>query len=66
MTRLRHSFTAEFKLKTASLVLVQGYSIIKVNRSLDIGQIVIRHWIQPLQSEQNGTIQISKALMLEQ
>ena len=27
MTRLRRSFTAEFKLETASLVLDQGYSI---------------------------------------
>ena len=27
MTRLRRSFTAEFKLEAASLVLDQGYSV---------------------------------------
>ena len=29
MTRLRRSFTAEFKLEAASLVLDQGYSVPK-------------------------------------
>ena len=37
MTRLRRSFTAEFKLEAASLVLDQGYSVPEASRSLDVG-----------------------------
>ncbi len=39
MTRLRRSFTAEFKLEAASLVLDQGYSVPEASRSLQ-GEIV--------------------------
>lgn len=66
MTRLRRSFTAEFKLEAASLVLDQGYSISEASRSLDIGETVLRRWIQQLRSERTGTTPISKALPLEQ
>ncbi|MFM5716506.1 transposase, partial [Aeromonas allosaccharophila] len=38
MTRLRRSFTAEFKLEAASLVLDQGYSVPEASRSLDVGE----------------------------
>ncbi|HEA3202747.1 TPA: transposase, partial [Aeromonas veronii] len=33
----RRSFTAEFKLEAASLVLDQGYSFSEASRSLDVG-----------------------------
>ncbi|QHE45855.1 hypothetical protein GO994_22710 (plasmid) [Aeromonas salmonicida subsp. salmonicida] len=36
MTRLRRSFTAQFKLEAASLVLDQGYFVPKASRSLII------------------------------
>lgn len=48
MTRQRRSFTAEFKLETASLVLDQGYSIPKASRSLDVGATELRRWVQQL------------------
>ncbi|MDL5386686.1 transposase, partial [Aeromonas hydrophila] len=51
MTRLRRSFTAEFKLESASLVLDQGYSVPEASRSLDVGETVLRRWVQQLQSE---------------
>ncbi|MCH7373829.1 IS3 family transposase [Aeromonas sp. MR19] len=66
MTRLRRSFTAEFKLEAASLVLDQGYSVPEASRSLDVGETVLRRWIQQLQSERIGTTPISKALTPEQ
>ncbi|WP_421238655.1 IS3 family transposase [Aeromonas enteropelogenes] len=62
MTRLRRSFTAEFKLEAASLVLDQGYSVSEASRSLDVGETVLRRWVQQLQSERTGTTPISKAL----
>ncbi|HHQ4732817.1 TPA: transposase, partial [Aeromonas veronii] len=55
MTRLRRSFTAEFKLEAASLVLDQGYSVPEASRSLDVGETVLRRWVQQLQSERTGT-----------
>ncbi|MFM5127238.1 transposase, partial [Aeromonas veronii] len=66
MTRLRCSFTAEFKLEAASLVLDQGYSVPEASRSLDVGETVLRRWVQQLQSERTGTTPISKALTPEQ
>lgn len=42
MTRLRRSFTAEFKLEAASLMLDQGYSVLKASRSQDVGETVLR------------------------
>ncbi len=64
MTRLRRSFTAEFKLEAASLVLDQEYSVPEASRSLDVGETVLRRWVQQLQSERSGTTPISKALLL--
>ncbi|WP_421239486.1 IS3 family transposase [Aeromonas enteropelogenes] len=66
MTRLRRSFTAEFKLDAASLVLDQGYSVPEASRSLDVGDTVLRRWVQQLQSERSGTTPIGKALTPEQ
>ncbi len=42
MSRKRRSFTPEFKLEAASLVLDQGYSIPEASRSEDIGETVLR------------------------
>ncbi len=66
MTRLRRSFTAAFKLEAASLVLDQGYSVPEASRSLDVGETLLRRWVQQLQSERGGTTPISKALNPEQ
>lgn len=66
MTTLRRSFTAEFKLEATSLVLDQGYSVPEANRSLDVGETVLRRWVQQLQSERTGITPISKALTPEQ
>lgn len=66
MTRLHRSFTAQFKLEAASLVLDQGYSVPEASCSLDVGETVLRRWVQQLQSERCGTTPISKALTPEQ
>lgn len=66
MTRLRRSFTAEFKLEAASLVLDQGYSVPEASRSLDVGETVLRRWVQQRLSERSGTTPTSRALTPEQ
>ncbi|BDY05184.1 hypothetical protein F0521_23070 [Ferrimonas sp. YFM] len=66
MTRKRRSFTAEFKLEAACLVLDQGYSVPEASRSLDVGETVIRNWVRQLQAERGGQTPNNKALTPEQ
>ena len=66
MAKQRRSFSAEFKLEAASLVLDQDYSFSEASRSLNIGETVLRRWVKQLEGERNGTTQSSKALTPEQ
>ncbi|WP_028110706.1 IS3 family transposase, partial [Ferrimonas futtsuensis] len=66
MTRKRRSFTPEFKLEAASLVLDQGYSVPEASRSLDIGETILRRWVKQLEEERGGTTPTNKALTPEQ
>lgn len=66
MTRQRRSFSAEFKLEAACLVLDQGYSVPEASRSLNIGEKVPRRWVKQFEQERNGSTPASKALTPEQ
>ncbi len=66
MAKQSRSFTAEFKLEAACLVLDQGYSVPEASRSLDVGETVLRRWVQQLQSERSGCTPGDKALTPEQ
>ena len=46
MARQRRSYTAEFKLEAAKLVLDQGYSVAEASRSIDVNDNVLRRWVQ--------------------
>ena len=60
------TFSKEFKLEAACLVLDKGYSIQEACHSLDIGETALRRWVQQLERERNGETPISKALTPEQ
>ncbi|WP_283130559.1 IS3 family transposase [Enterovibrio norvegicus] len=66
MTRQRRSFSAEFKLEAACLVLDQGYSIPEASRSLNVGETALRRWIKQLEQERGGKTPTTKALTPEQ
>lgn len=66
MTRKRRTFSQEFKLEAASLVLDKGYSIPEASRSLDVGETALRRWVQQLKQERNGETPQTKALTPEQ
>ena len=66
MAKQRRSFSAEFKLEAASLVLDQNYSFPEASRSLNIGETALRRWVKQLEDERNGTTPSSKALTPEQ
>ncbi len=64
--RIRRTFTPEFKLEAASLVLDQGYSILQACRALDVGQTALKRWVDQLQFERTGKSPTMPALTAEQ
>ncbi len=56
----------EFKLEAASLVLDQGYSVSEACKSLDVGESVLRLWVDQLRDERGGKTPASKAMTEEQ
>jgi len=66
MKKQRRSFSTEFKLEAANLVIEEGYSVPEASRALDVGETAIRRWIKQLQGEHQGNTPKSKALTPEQ
>ena len=66
MTKQRRSFSQEFKLDSAKLVLDEGYSFSEAARSLEVGETALRRWVKQLQDERGGITPNSKALTPEQ
>jgi transposase len=66
MKRPRRSFSTEFKHDAARLVLDQGYSVIEVSRSLNVGETALRRWVSQLELERGGVTSSSKALTPDQ
>ena len=66
MTKQRRSFSQEFKLDSAKLVLDEGYAFPEAARSLEVGETALRRWVKQLQDERGGTTPNSKALTPEQ
>lgn len=66
MKKQRRTFSSEFKLEAANLVLNQGYSITEASRSLDVGETALRRWVDQLRFERDGKTPVSKALTPEQ
>jgi len=64
--RQRRTFSAEFKMDAASLVLDQGYSIPEAARSMDVGETALRRWVDQLKIERGGMTPTAKALTPEQ
>ena len=54
MTKKRRSFTREFKLEAASLVLDQGYTRVEAARSLDINDQMLSRWVKEHQNDEDG------------
>ena len=50
----RPSFTPEFRLECAQLVVDQGYSAREAARAMDVGLSSIQRWVTQLKSERQG------------
>ena len=66
MKRQRRSFSTEFKHDAAALILDQGYTIAEACRSLDVGETILRRWVEQLRAERGGTTPTSRAMTPEQ
>jgi len=66
MARQRRSFSTEFKVEAASLVVDQGYSMAEASRAVDVGESALRRWVNQLRAERSGVRPTSKALTPEQ
>ncbi len=66
MTKQRRTFSAEFKMEAASLVLDDGYSVPAAARSIGVGETALRRWVDQLKIERGGITPTTKALTPEQ
>ena len=64
---MRKSYSSEFKLKAASMVLDEGQSVPDVCASLDIGPTALRRWVDQVRKERLGSTPIgAKAITADQ
>lgn len=61
------TFTTEFKVDSANLVINQGYSVSEACQAVGVSESAMRRWVKQLKEEQRGLIRIgSKALTPDQ
>lgn len=66
MSRTGRSFSPEFKLEAASLVVNQGYSVKEACEAMNVSSTAMRSWVKQLESERFGDTPKSSALTAEQ
>ena len=66
MTRKRRSFSPEFKLEAAQLVVDQNYSIREAADAMNVGKTTLENWVRQLKKERKGDTPNSNALTPEQ
>jgi transposase len=66
MSKQRRTFSADFKLEAAALVLDRGYSCPEAGKAVGVGETAIRRRVEQLRAEPGGITPQSKALTPEQ
>ena len=64
--KTRRTFTPEFKLEAAQLVVDQNYSIREAATAMNVGKSTMDKWVRQLRSERSGTAVQSSAITPEQ
>ena len=52
--RTRPTFSAEFRLESAQLVLDQGYSVREAAEAMNVGKSTMDKWVRQLKDERAG------------
>jgi transposase len=66
MIRERKSYTADFKLEVARMIVDQGLGVTQVTKDMNIGPSAIRRWVDQYRTEQLGQPGIGKPITAEQ
>lgn len=66
MTRLKRTFSADFKLEAARLVEEQNYSIREAAEAMGVGKSTMDKWVRQLREEQSGKAFSAKPISVEQ
>ena len=48
------TFSKEFKIDSASLVIDKNYSILEASKAVDVSESAMRKWVKQLTDERNG------------
>jgi transposase-like protein len=64
--RTRPTFSAEFKLESAQLVLDQNYSVREASKAMGVGKSTMDKWVRQLKNERNGIANQPNALTPDQ
>ncbi|HIG91814.1 MAG TPA: transposase, partial [Methylococcaceae bacterium] len=54
MTVSRSTFTPEFRLEAAQLVVDQGYTVKAAAAAMGVGKSTMDKWVRQLKNERNG------------
>jgi len=65
-TRTRRTFTPEFRLESAQLVVDQGYSVREAAQAMNVGKSTMDKWVRQLKNERNGITNKVTPLTAEQ
>jgi len=66
MTKVRSTYSVEFKHDAARLVLEQGYTIQEACDAVGVGYTAMRRWVAQLKQEHSGITPVSKAMTPDQ
>lgn len=64
--KTRSTYSNEFKIDTANLVLKQGYSIQEAADAMNVGPTAVRRWTKQYEAETFGITPQNKAITAEQ
>ena len=64
--RTRPTYTPEFKLECAQLVIDKDYSVIEASRAMNVGKSSLDKWVRQLRGERNGITSKATPLTPEQ
>lgn len=62
----RPTFTPEFRLEAAQLVVDQGYSIREAADAMSVGKSTMDKWVRQLKNERNGIVSQATPLTPDQ
>lgn len=66
MAKTRRTFSPEFKLEAAQLVVDQGYTIKAACDAMGVGKSTMEYWVRQLREERQGKTPTSSAITPEQ